>query len=421
MSIDVPAAEPSRHLGRGAVAGAVGNAIEAFDWSIYAIFAVFFTEQFFPRSDPVSSLLATFAVFAIGFLARPIGSVLIGRVTDRIGRRAGMSLTVFLMAGASFGIALAPTAAAVGPWAAVVLIAMRLLQGLALGGEISAVGAYLVETAPHGHRGGFTSIHPSTFILGTLPAAALGASLSSWLSADEMRSFGWRIPFLIGGLLGVAGLFIRRGVHETLDLEAAQESRPIRAMLVDHPATTAIITIVVGALTLSLFGLLSGFPALAVLLGVSERDAFAANTAATLLTGLLIPLCGMASDRIGRRRTLCAGLAGLAVVAVPAIWLVQAGRAMESQLLISIPLAVAEAAFLVTLVEQLPARLRGVGLGLFWALAAAVFGGTAPFVSTWLCGQGMPQAFGWYVAVACGIAAVAASLLEETAFDELRA
>lgn len=404
---------------RAVLAGAIGNIVEWYDWTVYALFAIYFSGQFFPSDSPTAALLATFTVFAVGFLARPLGSVLLGRIADRRGRRAALTVSVVLMAAASLGIALAPTAAMIGIYAALLLVALRLVQGLSLGGETAAVGAYLTESAPQGRRGLFGSVYPTTIMVGTLLGSAVGLVLTELLTKEEMASYGWRIPFFLGGLLGLVGFFIRRGVHETLDIESGHEPKPLQRTFTLHRRTAAIVFVIVGAVSLSFFGLVSGFPVLAQAYGVSGETAFAANTAGLVALIVLIPVFGWLSDRVGRRRILTFGLMGMAVLTVPALLLLSTGHALAAQLLIVLPQAAAQAVLMVAMIERFPTRLRGTGFGICWATSVALVGGTAPMISTWLVGAGLIPVFGWYVALWCVVAAIVAIRLRETAFSPL--
>ncbi len=409
----------ARSRRRAVLAGAVGNIVEWYDWTIYALFAVYFSEQIFPNSNPTASLLAALAVFAVGFVARPVGSVLLGRICDRVGRRAALSTTVTIMAITSLGIALVPTAASIGIWAAVILLALRIIQGLSLGGETSAVGAFLAESAPANRRGIFTSVYATTIMIGTLLGAAVGLLLTTVMTDAELSAFGWRIPFLIGGVLGIVGFFIRRGTRETLDRSVGHDPKPVRTVLAKHRASAAVTFVIVGAASLSFFGLISGFPALAKASGHSAQVAFEANTLALIGLVVLIPIFGWCSDRIGRRRLLILGFAGLALTCVPALMLLASGQVLAGQLIIVIPEAAVQAVLIGSLLERFPSRLRGSGFGLCFAFAVAVFGGTGPMISTWLVGNGSLVWFGVYVAVTCAVAAVVAVKMRETAFESL--
>lgn len=412
-----PAPQADRR--RVVLAGAAGNTVEWYDWTVYALFAVYFSEQFFPSSNEFASLLATFTVFAVGFLARPLGSVLLGRVADRRGRKAALSASIIMMAAASLGIAILPTSATIGVAAALLLVVLRLVQGLSLGGETAAVGAYLVESAPAEQRGRFGSVYPTTIMVGTVLGSMTGLLLTALLTSAQMKDFGWRIPFIVGGLMGIVGFFVRRGAHEPLDTEHGYEEAPIRRSLREHRGAAAVVFVLVGAAGLSFFGLVAGFPTLAKFYGVAGEAAFEANTIGLALMAVLVPILGIFSDRIGRRPVLVFGMLGVAVAAVPAIMLLADGKAMLAQLLIVLPESAMQAVLMVALIERFPTSLRGTGFGVIWALAVAIVGGTAPLISTALEARGWASLFPWYVAVWCLAAGIAALRMRETAFEPL--
>lgn len=415
-AVRVAAADERRRV---VFAGAAGNTVEWFDWTVYALFAVYFAEQFFPSNNEFASLLATFAVFAVGFLARPLGSVLLGRVADRRGRKAALSASILLMAAASLGIAVMPTSATIGIAAAILLVLLRLLQGLSLGGETAAVGAYLVESSPADRRGRFGSVYPTTIMVGTVLGSLTGLILTSVLTTAQMQDFGWRIPFAIGGLMGLVGFVVRRGAHEPLNTDHGYEQAPIRRALREHPGDAWTVFLLVGAAGLSFFGLVAGFPALAKFYDVPSEAAFEANTFGLVVMAILVPLFGMWSDRIGRRPVMVFGMLGVAITAVPAIALLSGGNAMAGQLLIVVPEAAMQAVLMVALIERFPTSLRGTGFGAFWALSVAVVGGTAPLVSTALEARGWAWVFPWYVAIWCLAGGIAALRMRETAFSPL--
>lgn len=415
--IAVPAPPGQRR--RVIVSGAVGNIVEWFDWTIYAFFAVYFSEQFFPSSDPIASLMATFAVFAVGFVARPFGSVILGRVSDRRGRKAALALSILIMAVASLGIALSPTYSQIGRAAGVLLLILRLVQGLSLGGETAAVGAYLVESAPPGHRGRFGSVYPTTIMIGTVLGSSIGLLLTTVLTAEEMKDFGWRIPFAIGAAMGLVGYSVRRGSHEPLVGGVPPESEPIRSAIRHEGINSLIVFILVGAAGVSFFGLVAGFPELAKFYGVDADASFEANTLGLLIMAVAVPVLAALSDRIGRKPIMIFGAFGVALTAVPSLWLLSHQHVMASQLVIVIPEAALQSVLLVSLIERFPTRLRGTGFGAVWALSVAIVGGTAPLISTALESRGHLQLFGWYVAAWCLAAGVVAVLKRETAFSAL--
>lgn len=413
----------ARRTRQAATAAAVGNIVEWYDWSVYAIFAFYFSAQFFPSDDPTAALISTFAVFAVGFIARPIGSVTLGRITDRMGRKTALTVTVLIIAIASTLIGLAPTAETIGIWAAVWLVAMRSAQGLALGAESSAIGAFLVESSRSGRRGVLVSVYAATTAIGALLGSVLGLILTWLLSSDQMRDFGWRIPFLIGGILGVAALIVRRHAHETLPDDHEPDPHPVRTLVRDHKALIGTTLIVGGALALPFFVLVTGFPAIVELLGAEPQVAFGASIVGLTLIASLTPLFGALSDKIGRRPVLLMGLAGLFVLTIPGVALLwdpsTAWRVFAAQILAVIPIAALQGTVFVSLIEKYPVALRGSGFGFFWAVAMAVFGGTGPMIATYLAERGITFVMTAYFLSLFALAGIVVIRSRETAFSPL--
>ena len=411
------------HTKRAATVAAVGNIVEWYDWSVYAIFAFYFSTLFFPSDNPTAALISTFAVFAVGFIARPVGSVTLGRITDRMGRKAALTVTVSIVAVASTLIGLAPTAESIGIWAAVWLVVMRIAQGLALGAESSAVGAFLVESATSRRRGALVSIYSATIAIGTLFGSVFGLVLTSVLTDEQMREFGWRIPFIFGGVLGLAALIIRRHGHETLPEDYEHDPHPVRTLLRQHRGLVGSTLILGGALALPFFVLITGFPSIVELLGATPSAAFGASIVGLFIVATLTPLFGALGDRIGRRPVLLIGLIGSFTLAVPgvallwdpsAIW-----RVYLAQILAAIPISALLGGTLVSLIEKYPVALRGSGFGFFWALAMAVFGGTGPMIATYLAQRGITFLMTSYFLALFAIAAVVVVKSKETAFEPL--
>ena len=414
----------SGSMRRAAAAAAVGNIVEWYDWSVYAIFAFYLSTQFFPAGDPTSALVSTFAVFAVGFVARPVGSVTLGRITDRIGRKAALTVTVTIVAVASALIGLAPTASSIGIFAAIWLVLMRIAQGLALGAESSAVGAFLAESAGSSRRGLMVSIYTATIALGTLIGSAIGLILTSILSDEQMADYGWRIPFLLGGVLGLFALVVRRQADETLPDEHARDPHPVRTLLRDHRRLALGTLIIGGAMALPFFVLVTGFPAIVELLGAAPQVAFGANLTGLALMAVLVVAFGALSDRLGRRPVLMAGTIGVFVISVPGVALLwdpsDAWRVYAAQLLAIVPISAIGATALTSLIERYPTALRGSAFGLMWAIAMAVFGGTGPMIATWLAHRGITFTMTAYFLAMSAAATYAAWKMKETAFSPLR-
>jgi MFS transporter, MHS family, alpha-ketoglutarate permease len=410
---------------RTLVAASIGNAIEWYDWTVYATFSIYFATQIFPNDD--TALVNTFATYAVAFFFRPLGGWLLGRFADVRGRRPAMILTIVLMAGGSAMIGLLPTFDQVGWLAPILLLLARVAQGMSLGGEVSNASAYLAEIAPQGHRGRYSSFFYISTGTSLLVASLMGVALTAWLSGDQLDSFGWRIPFLIGGVLGVVGLWLRRSLAETelfeqRQGEAQHTHNPLLTTLQKHPGAVATMVGITLLNTLCYYTFFSAALPYAVdSQGANENDAFLALTIGTALFVALQYPFGKLSDRLGRRPQLLFWSAAIAILVVPLSLLIGPGF---PQLLVvfctglglySLMSSIAPA----IMSEIFPTELRGVGIGAWYNITVATFGGTAPLVITWLAGLDMSQVFFWYVAVGAVITFVTVWRLPETGHKPL--
>lgn len=405
------------------IAAATGNVVEWYDWTVYATFALFFSAQFFPSDDPLAALISTFAVFALGFIARPIGSVTLGRITDRMGRTTALTVSVSIVAVASALIGLAPTAAQIGIWAAVWLVVMRIAQGIALGAETSAAITFLAESAKGNRRGLFVSSYVATITVGTLLGALIGFILTNVLTPDQMTTFGWRIPFIFGGVLGLAALIVRRHAVETLSEDHVPDAHPVRTLWRDH-RRLAVDTVILGAaISLPFFVMVTSFPAIVDLLGASTQVAFAANITGLVTLGVLTLLFGALSDKIGRRPVLLMGSIGFFIVSIPGVALLwdptEGWRVFLAAILSAIPLSALAGSVQASLLERYPVALRGSAFGLAWAVSMAVFGGTGPMIATFLAERGITFTMTAYFMLLFAAATVVALRMKETAFTPL--
>ncbi|MFB9909502.1 MFS transporter [Allokutzneria oryzae] len=407
---------------RGLVAASIGNGLEWFDWNAYAIFAVYFSTQFFPKgSDGVTATLSTLAVFAVGFFFRPLGGMLLAAFTDRHGRRAGLTLSVLLMAGGSLVIAVSPTYEQVGVLAPALLLLGRIAQGLSTGGEFAAASTYLAELAPPGRRGLYSSFIYVSNVLGTLAATLLATVLVGLLGKQGLIDGGWRIPFAVGALLGVYGLYLRRTLEETeAYLAAGRErkvARPTLEVLRRYPvAALRVVGFTAGA-TIAYYTFAVYLPTFAKSAHkVDETSALWASTAAQVLMIVALPLFGALSDRIGRRPLLIAFAVGYVLFVVPifamlgpSAWSLFIAMTL-GLLLFALYGAVAPTA----MAELFPTEVRTAGIGLPYALTVAIFGGTAPLVVEQLGAVGLVHLYPWYIAVLCLVSLVVFLTARET-------
>jgi len=402
----------------------VGNAIEFYDWMAYALLVPYFGAQFFPNENPAAVLLSSFAIFAVGSLARPVGAIVLGRFIDRHGRRSGLLVSVTLMVAASFGMAALPAYASIGLLAPVLLVVLRLVQGFALGPELGGSATYLAESAPEGRRGLFASTYQSSVALGTLAVAGLISVLHLFLDASQMESFGWRIVFAVGGLVALGGLALRRALPET-DLAPEEERRrrqPFSDLWRNHRPAIVRILMIGGAGLVVMYGLTSLLPSLGpTFTKLTREQAANVNTIGSAAMLVASPFLGLLSDRIGRVWTLrLFAIGGLLAIPVMASLDGSVGHQLVAQLLGVLLMCTWAAGAFSAFPEMLPLAARAAGIAAPYGLAAAVVGGFSPMVATSLAAHWGLVAVGGLVAVMTLIAGAATLGMKETAYRPLR-
>lgn len=403
---------------------AIGQFVEWYDFTVYAYTAAVIAQLFFPGDDPVVSLLSAFAVYAVGFVARPVGGVLFGHLGDKGGRRGVLAFVILLMGGATLAIGLLPTYQQIGLAAPVLLLICRLLQGLSAGGEAMGSNSLVAEHAPPHRRGLFVGFTYSFANVPPIFAALLVLLLTTVLADDAYHSWGWRIPFLVGGVISFIGLYIRRRVDESPAFEATREAKqvarvPAMAVLRRH-AKPLGFTFAMAALSGLGFYTLTGYfvTYLTESVKLPSDDALLANSIALTVAFIAMPLAGLASDRLGRKTVLAAGALLSAIVAVPAYLL--AGEATLSgaiagQALLALALGTFFGPVGIAFLEAFPTRVRFSGSAIGYNGAYVVFGGTAPLLGVWLVDQtGSLLAPAVYMAGLAAVVFVCALFMPET-------
>jgi MHS family proline/betaine transporter-like MFS transporter len=404
------------HVFSSRLAGAVGNVIEWYDFALFGYFASIIAPQFFPSDNPTTSLLSTWGVFASGFLMRPLGAAVFGRIGDRIGRRRVLYLSAILMSLPTFSLGILPTYAYMGVLAPILFVLIRLLQGFSVGGEFTGSVTYMVESASQDRRGLAGSWANVGSMTGILVGSGAVSLVTSFLSEQSANAWGWRVPFLFGGLLGAFSLLMVRRLHE-IHIKKRDEKHAARSPL-KEALTRDIRRSIKAVLFVSGYGVVFYIPLVYLptymnkYTGMALDTAMQINTLATIVLVFFIPLAALASDRIVRRKTiLVAGFLLLAALSYPLFILLQHNRiflAGLAQILfgvfIAIPLGTAPA----MLVELFPTDDRLTGYSLSYNIGAGVVGGTTPLMATWLISTtGNPFApcfylMGW--AVICFVA-----------------
>jgi MHS family alpha-ketoglutarate permease-like MFS transporter len=390
---------------RSILGGSAGNLVEWYDWYAYAAFTLYFAPHFFPADDPTVELLQAAAVFALGFFMRPIGGWLMGVYSDRHGRKAGLTLSVTLMCLGSLLIAVTPTYATIGVAAPALLLTARLMQGLSVGGEYGASATYLSEMAGRNRRGFFASFQYVTLIAGQLLALCVLLLLQRLMPPAALDAWGWRIPFVIGGVLAVSVFWLRRGLLETESFANARDDRrrsSFGRLWRDHPRESVTVLALTAGGTLAFYAYSIYMQKFLVnTSGFSRETASAINAGSLFLFMLLQPVMGALSDRIGRKPLMV----GFGVLGVLFTWPIFVTLEGTSDPWAAFAICVAALAIVsgysaisgVVKAEMYPAHIRTLGVALPYAIANAIFGGTAEYIALWFKDAGLERGFYWYV------------------------
>jgi MHS family proline/betaine transporter-like MFS transporter len=410
---------------RAVGAAVVGNVLEWYDFSVYAFVAIYISRNFFPQGNEVTALLSTFLAYGLGFLARPLGAVVIGRIGDLRGRKVALLITILLMAIGTVLIGVLPTFATIGYLAPLLLVVARLLQGFSAGGEWGSSTAFIVEWAPTGERGYYGSFQQTSVVAGLLLGSGVAALLNTVMTPADMTSWGWRIPFLLGAIIGPVGMYMRRTIDETPAYQRMAASSDAH-----DPASPWLLagrafgfTIV---WTVCFYILLNYMPTYTQkYLNLSASTALWANTIGLFVLLAAIPVMGRLSDRIGRKPLLLGCCVAYIVLPYPIFSFLVGGASYAALVAVQMLFAVLISMFSgpgpAAIAEIFPTRSRSLWMTAGYALSVSIFGGFAPFIAVWLIDRfASPLAHTFYLIAAAIVSTAVIWGLRETAHEELR-
>ncbi|MFG3017824.1 glycine betaine/L-proline transporter ProP [Streptomyces sp. NPDC048254] len=412
---------------RAVKAAALGNAMEWFDFGVYSYIAVTLGKVFFPSGNPTAQLLSTFGAFAAAFLVRPVGGMVFGPLGDRVGRQKVLAVTMIMMAAGTFAIGLIPSYATIGVGAPILLLAARLVQGFSTGGEYAGASTFIAEYAPDKKRGFFGSWLEFGTLAGYIGGAGLVTLMTALLSDGDLTSWGWRIPFLIAGPMGIIGLYLRMRLEETpafaAEVEKAEQARPkvpLREMITGQWKALLLCMALVLVFNVTDYMLLSYMPSyLTSELKYDETHGLLVVLAVMTLMMIVQPFAGALTDRVGRRPVIAAGCAGFLLVSVPALLLIRQGSLLAVGLgmgALGLLLVCFTAAMPAALPALFPTRVRYGSLSIGFNVSVSLFGGTTPLVVTALIGAtGDMMMPAYYMMAAAIIGGFAAWRMTETA------
>ena len=412
------------------IAGAVGQFVEFYDFAIYGFSVVMIAKLFFPQTDPVAGVLAAFAVYGVAFVVRPLGGVFFGTLGDRIGRRKVLAITLLSIGAATAIIGLLPTYGQIGLLAPAALLVCRLVQGFSAGGEAVGAPSFVLEHAPIERRGFWIGITIAMSAIPSIVAGVMILGIVNSMSAESYASWGWRIPFLIAASLSAIGLYIRHKTEESdafikaVEERGTQKKVSLRDSLRSSRLRMLQVFMIVSLNALTFYFMVGYFVTyLQTVVKLTQQESLISNAAGLLTFSILLPLCGRLSDRIGRKPMLLAGSLLIAVLSVPTFNLLTQHTlqsAIFAQIILAVCLAVFGGGSYTFFVELFPTSVRFTGAAISYNISYAVFGGTAPFVGTYLVKlTGNPMAPGFYLATLAALVFVAALTVPETARRDL--
>lgn len=421
-------AHTQKNLGKKVMLPAIlGNLLEWYDFAVYGFLAAIIGKNFFPNANEIVQLLSAFAAFGVGFLVRPLGAVIIGRIGDQKGRKTSLTLTMFLMAAGTVAIGCLPTFQSIGLLAPILLVLARLVQGFSAGGEWAGATAFIVEWAPEKRRGFFGSLQQSTVAAGLLMGSLVAAFLNSVLTTEQMLDWGWRLPFLLGAILGPVGLYMRRNLEET---PAYREAKKVEHTSV-KPSTAAAITMASKVFGFTVLWSIAFYILLAYMptftqkyAGLTAANSLWSNSLGLIVLILVIPLCGHLSDKWGRKPLLIAGCVCFIVLPYLLFSVMVASPGLTTvicvQIVFALMISLLSGPGPAAVAEIFPTSIRSTWMSTGYALGNAVFGGFAPFIATWLIANtGSPISPTYYLSASAVAAVFVVLTFKETAKEKL--
>lgn len=414
-------APAGRSKKRSLAASTVGNILEWYEWSAYAVFAPFIAAAMFNPDDPVSALLSTLAVFAVGFLMRPLGGIVFGRIADKKGRKFVLITTMLMMAAGSLVIGLMPTYATVGVWASVILLLARVGQGFAHGGESATANTYVAEIAPPNRRGMWGSIVFVAIFAGSVLAYTVGGTVTAVLEESQVSAWGWRIPFLLGAFLALAALYLRKGMDESdvfhEENNAAADIKPTPLARKQVVRAILLMIAMTSGITAAHYTWTSYASTYAITQqGMSASAAYWSSVIAQVVALVSLPFWGRLSDKVGRRPMIIGFAAVMILIQLPLMRMISSEpwTLLVASSLALLVVAVPGALLAATLSENFPTKVRTQSIGFAYSISVAVFGGTAPYLNALLIELGVGWMSSVYIMFLCACTAVAVWLMPET-------
>ena len=422
--------QPTSLNKKALIAGFSGNILEWYDFTVYGFFATIIGSQFFPDEDKVVQLISAFGVFAAGYLMRPIGGIIFGNIGDKQGRKKALLISVLLMAIPTTLIGFLPTYKDIGWYAALLLVILRLLQGLSVGGEFTGSISFLVEKAPKGKRGFFGSWSTFGVFGGMLLGSALASIITALLTKEQLHDFGWRIPFLFGAVIGIVGLYLRKGMgeeegYDETKSESVSTKTPLAEFWAYHKMKALKIMLLSWAFGVSVYLIFIFLPSyLHTFHNVKLDDALSAHTISLIVLMLLIPMFGHLTDRLGRKVILLISLIGFVAFTYPLFGLMFQNTftaILIAMLVFALFEAMFQAVMPALMTETFPKSVRYTGLSVSYNFSLAIFGGTTPLVCTWLVkvSGGNVWMPAYYLIATCILGIVVALFIPETYKKEL--